>query len=310
MDMSSAYASIAGSNLPEGVDADRLRDLISRCRDEDLGQHGDLTTALLAQELADARKTWLIRAREPGCLCGASLLPYLCEHLASGVRAEDVATDGTSLSETTYIARLIGPVAPMLSAERTILNLLQRLSGVATVTRSYVSAVASTSARIFDTRKTTPGLRDLERYAVRIGGGFNHRNSLCDAVLIKDNHLAGVPTTRLSQYVLDMLNRVPALPAQPSFIEVEVDSLDQFREILKIVGVNIILLDNFKLEDLRTAVQLRDRAGLATRVELEASGGITLADVADVAATGVDRIAIGALTHSAIALDIGLDALA
>ncbi len=295
--------------LPEGISAARLRELLLRCREEDLGQHGDLTTALLPEDLARARKAWLIRAREPGCLCGAALLPYLCEQFAFDVRAEDVATDGADLAATTSIARLSGPVAPLLSAERTILNLLQRLSGVATLTRSYVRAVASTSARIFDTRKTTPGLRDLERYAVRIGGGFNHRNGLCDAVLIKDNHLAGVPTTRLAQFVFEMLNRVPVLPAPPAFIEVEVDSLDQFREILKIVGIDIILLDNFKLEDLRTAVHLRDRAGLATRVELEASGGITLGNVSDVAATGVDRIAIGALTHSAVALDIGLDAV-
>lgn len=286
----------------------RLRDLVSSCRDEDLGQHGDLTTALLPDDLARARGAWLIRAREPGCLCGAALLPYLCEQLAHGVQVEELATDGSELSATSCIARLSGPVAPMLSAERTILNLLQRLSGVATATRRYVRAVASTSARIFDTRKTTPGLRDLERYAVRIGGGFNHRIGLCGAVLIKDNHLAGVPTTRLAQFVFAMLNRVAALPVPPAFVEVEVDSLDQLREILKIVGVNIILLDNFSLADLRTAVQLRDRAGLATRVELEASGGITLANVADVAATGVERIAIGAITHSAVALDIGLDA--
>lgn len=306
--MSSGKKSADRTILPEGVNEDRLRCLIDLARDEDWGTCGDLTSALLDRDQARAPGSWQVSSRAPGCLCGAALIPYLLDRLAPDVRADAIALDGDELSEGTVIAALTGPLAPMLSAERTMLNLLQRLSGIATLTRRYVRAVAASRARILDTRKTTPGLRDLERYAVRTGGGFNHRNGLFDAVLIKDNHLAGVPVGRLAFHVFEMLNRIPTLAATPRFVEVEVDSLDQYREILKIVGVSIILLDNFSIADLNLAVQLRERAGLADRIELEASGGVSLANVAEVAATGVDRIAIGALTHSAVALDIGLDA--
>jgi nicotinate-nucleotide pyrophosphorylase (carboxylating) len=206
------------------------------------------------------------------------------------------------------IAKFSGLVCQMLAAERTLLNFLQHLSGVATLTAHYVAAVAGTHAKIFDTRKTTPGMRTLEKYAVRCGGGHNHRIGLYDAVLLKDNHLAGIPTSRLAHAVFEMLNRVETLSSQPAFVEVECDGLDQLAELLKVVGIDVILLDNFKFPAIREAVTMRDRAGLRGKLELEASGGVTLETVRKIAETGVERIAVGAITHSAPILDLGLDA--
>ena len=171
----------------------------------------------------------------------------------------------------------------------------------------FVKAVAGTDAGIYDTRKTLPGFRELDKYAVRCGGGHNHRAGLYDAVLIKDNHLAGIPSSRLAHAVMMMLSGVSRLPATPAFIEVECDNLEQFAELLKVVGIDGILLDNFSPADMRTAVEMRDRAGLRGKVQLEASGGVSLATVTDIARTGVERIAVGAITHSAPALDLGLD---
>jgi nicotinate-nucleotide pyrophosphorylase (carboxylating) len=197
----------------------------------------------------------------------------------------------------------------MMAAERVALNFLQRLSGVATTTREYVNAVAGTAAEVYDTRKTTPGWRELERYAVRVGGGKNHRRGLYDAVLIKDNHLAVLakaegrdPITAAARE----LERIRPYLGERAFIELEVDNLRQFQVALTL-PVDIILLDNMSLRDLRAAVAMRDKAGLKGRVDLEASGGVNLANVRSVAATGVERISVGALTHSAGAVDIALD---
>lgn len=158
--------------------------------------------------------------------------------------------------------------------------------------------------RVLDTRKTLPGWRELDKYAVRCGGGENHRFGLYDAILIKDNHLAGVPVERLAGTLFEMLNQ---RPESAEFVEVEVDSLDQLREVLKVVDVDIVLLDNFSLEQMREAVEIRDAAGLTNKLNLEASGGVSLETIGEIAATGVDRISVGALTHSAPSLDIGLD---
>ena len=179
---------------------------------------------------------------------------------------------------------------------------------MATLTGKFVSAVAGTHAKIYDTRKTTPGLRTLEKYAVRCGGGHNHRIGLYDAVLIKDNHLAGIPVNRLAHTVFEMLNRIETLPVRPAFVEVECDGLDQLSELVKVVGIDLILLDNFEVGDLRAAVQMRNDAGLRGKVELEASGGATLDTVRAIAQAGVERIAVGAITHSTPSLDLGLDA--
>jgi nicotinate-nucleotide pyrophosphorylase (carboxylating) len=197
----------------------------------------------------------------------------------------------------------------MLAAERTLLNFLQHLSGVATLTHRFVTAVAGTHAKIYDTRKTSPGLRTLDKYAVRCGGGHSHRTGLYDAVLIKDNHLAGIPPSRLAHTVSDMLGRIEALPRRPAFVEVECDTTEQFAELLKVVGLDVILLDNFELEGLQEAVKLRDDAGFRGKLELEASGGVTLENVRAVAGTGVERIAVGAITHSAPAFDLSLEAV-
>jgi nicotinate-nucleotide pyrophosphorylase (carboxylating) len=196
-----------------------------------------------------------------------------------------------------------------MSAERVALNFLQRLGGVATTTREYVDAVRGTGAEVFDTRKTTPGWRELEKYAVRVGGGKNHRRGLYDAVLIKDNHLAVLAKAEGQDPVTAVgreLERVRPFLGENAFIELEVDTLEQFQSALAL-PVDIILLDNMTLDDLRRAVAMRDKAGLKGRVELEASGGVTLGSVRAVAETGVERIAVGALTHSAGAVDIALD---
>ncbi len=297
-------------SLPDTIDPTRLDALLQLARDEDLGPHGDLTSALLPAPPNDAVGRWRLVAREPGRVCGRALLPALLEALAPEVRVgpADPSDDTLDIAAGHSIATLEGRVGQMLAAERIVLNILQRLSGVATLTHRFVRAVAGTHAKIYDTRKTTPGMRDLERYAVRCGGGHNHRSGLYDAVLIKDNHLAGIPVDRLAHTVFEMLGRIESLPAQPAFVEVECDGLDQFSELLKVAGIDVILLDNFSIEHLRSAVAQRNDVGLRGKIELEASGEADLENVRSIAETGVERIAVGAITHSAPILDIGLDA--
>jgi nicotinate-nucleotide pyrophosphorylase (carboxylating) len=198
----------------------------------------------------------------------------------------------------------------VLTVERTLLNFLQRLCGVATRTRAFVDAVAGTGAQILDTRKTIPGWRVLDKYAVRCGGGRNHRIGLFDAILIKDNHLAAFAPNRVAAGVHELLNRAAALNPPPKFVEVEVDTLDQAEQLFDVVGIDIILCDNFSLADLRRAVELRDARNLRGKVRLEASGGVDLSSVRAIAETGVDCISVGGLTHSTPALDLALDHIA
>lgn len=286
----------------------QTRALVRLACEEDLGAAGDITTALLAAP--DAEVAARIVAREAGILCGLALADLIGETFAqrlSGAPAlRPAARDGDALAPGAVVGALRGSLAGVLAVERTLLNFLGRLSGIATLTRRYVDAVraAGETAEIFDTRKTTPGWRELEKYAVRVGGGRNHRFGLFDAVLMKDNHLAGVPTERLAGHLFDCLNR---LETRPAFVEVEVDSLAHLEQVLKVVGIDAVLLDNFDVDGLRAAVALRDAAGLKGRVALEASGGVTLESVARIAATGVERISSGALTHAARSLDLGLD---
>ena len=284
--------------------------LLEIARREDIGPVGDLTTRLLPPAQLNARGQWALVARQPGRFCGALLLPRLLEQLAPEVSLDWIRPDAERLDTDPGepIARFSGLALQMLAAERTLLNFLQHLSGVATLTSRYVAAVAGTHAKIYDTRKTTPGMRMLEKYAVRCGGGHNHRIGLYDAVLIKDNHLAGIPTARLAHAVFEMLNRLPSLPAAQAFVEVECDDLEQFDQLLKVIGIDVILLDNFEPDQLREAVQRRNDAGLRGKIELEASGRVNLDTVHAVAETGVERIAVGAITHSAPILDLGLDA--
>lgn len=291
-------------------DRDRLRQLFELARTEDLGPVGDLTSMLLAESSATAQGRWTLVAREPGRFCGEAVLAMMLESLAPEVSLEWMKPDAdrADVAEGETIARFTGRACQMLAAERTILNFLQHLCGVASLTARYVSAVAGTHTKIFDTRKTTPGLRELEKYAVRCGGGHNHRIGLFDAVLIKDNHLAGIPIGRLAHVVFEMLNRIDRLPAPPAFVEVECDTPEQLAELLKVAGIDVLLLDNFEVAELREAVRLRDAAGLRGKLELEASGRATLATVRRIAEVGVERIAVGAITHSAPILDLGLDA--
>lgn len=280
--------------------------LIALARHEDLGT-GDVTTGLLDDP--NVRVTFRLVAKEPGVFAGREIAPAVVAAFDEAIELEwtDAGCDRATIDPVpAELAVIKGPLGPILSSERVMLNFLQRLCGVATLTREYVDAVAGTGAEIFDTRKTTPGWRKLEKYAVRCGGGRNHREGLFDAVLIKDNHLTGVPTPRLAQAVFEMLNRLDTSKAKPDFIEVEADSLAAAEELLKVVGIDSILLDNFTIDDLCRAVALRDERGLRGKVALEASGGITLATVRAVAETGVERISVGAITHSAVTLDLSM----
>lgn len=260
---------------------------------EDLGRAGDVTAALIPPE---ARLDAAFVARRPGWVAGLACMRLAILALDPDATIEVRLDDGSDLEAGSVIARVSARARALLSAERTALNLLGRLSGVATLTRAYVAAVAGTGAVIVDTRKTTPGLRPLEKYAVRCGGGVNHRFGLDDAILIKDNHVVACGG------IAAALERARAVAGHLTPIEVEVDTLEQFREALPFRPA-VIMLDNFSVADLREAVSLN-----AVRVRLEASGGVNLDTVRAIAETGVDAISVGALTHSAPVLDIGLDA--
>jgi nicotinate-nucleotide pyrophosphorylase (carboxylating) len=262
--------------------------------EEDLGRAGDVTSQ--ATIAPDARLSAVFAARRPGVVAGLACVRLAIEALDPSAEVRLLANDGDAVSAGGQLAWVEANARALLSAERTALNLLGRLSGIATLTRAYVDAVEGADARIVDTRKTTPGLRALEKYAVRCGGGVNHRFGLDDAILIKDNHVAACGS------VGEAVRRAKAFAGHLMKIEVEVDSLAQLDEALAEMP-DVIMLDNFSLDDLRKAV-----LKTAGRVVLEASGGITLETVRAVAETGVDVISVGALTHSASVLDIGLDA--
>jgi nicotinate-nucleotide pyrophosphorylase (carboxylating) len=261
---------------------------------EDLGRAGDVTAMACID--ADASLTAVFAARKAGTAAGLACARLAVLALDPAARFEAVAADGDRLEPGAVLAKVEANARALLSAERTALNLLGRLSGVATLTRAYVDAVAGTRARIVDTRKTTPGLRHLEKYAVRCGGGVNHRFGLDDAILIKDNHIAACGG------VGEAVRRARAFAGHLMKVEVEVDGLDQLEEALR-YGPDVVMLDNFGPADLAKAVALT-----AGRAVLEASGGVNLETVRALAETGVDVISVGALTHSAPVLDIGLDA--
>jgi len=288
-------------------DHPEVRELIQLAVREDLGS-GDITSQLIHSDIEHA--SFDVVAKQPGVLSGQEVGGAVLSAYDAAINIEWAAAfmDGTAWADfPTTLATISGPAATVLSAERVLLNFLQRLCGVATLTRTFAEAAAGTSAVIMDTRKTIPGWRVLDKYAVRCGGGENHRFGLHDAVLIKDNHLAGTPLDRLGHTIFEMLNGMHARGITPTFVEVEADSLAQITELLKVVGIDVILLDNFTNDELRAAVAMRDDAGLADRVKLEASGGITLDTVRAVAETGVDRISVGALTHSATAIDLSME---
>jgi nicotinate-nucleotide pyrophosphorylase (carboxylating) len=269
---------------------------------EDLGSEGDLTSqAVIPSDLIGQA---VFVARSPGVVAGLPAAAITFSLVDRSVGFEPVLSDGSVLQPGTRLATVRGPMRSILTGERTALNFLQRLSGVASQTARYVAVVAGLPCQILDTRKTTPGWRLLEKYAVRMGGGHNHRMGLCDGVLIKDNHLAALGTD--PDGVARAVAMARAAHGDRVPLEIEVDTLEQL-DVALAAGPDIVLLDNMPPEQLREAV--RRRNAQAPRVRLEASGGITLANLRAIAETGVDRISIGALTHSAPALDIGLDYL-
>ncbi len=281
------------TELAPGLPTHIVAEVVARALDEDLGAAGDVTTQ------ATIPPTTLAAAdlvpRQGGVVAGLPVAAYVFETVGQGrLRVELGTADGARVTRGEVLATVRGPVRDILTAERTALNLIGHLSGVATLTRSWVDLVDGTGARIRDTRKTLPGLRALEKYAVRCGGGVNHRMSLSDAALVKDNHVAAAGG------VVEAFDLVrAAYPDVP--LEIEVDTVEQARAVID-AGAQLVLLDNMAPADMRTVVEYA-----AGRCRLEASGGLTLDTARDVALTGVDYLAVGALTHSAPQLDIGLD---
>lgn len=284
-----------------------VRRLLEIARDEDVGERGeDVTSALFVH--AGERLTADVVAREAGVVAGLATIGEMIEVFGLSVRASAMARDGERIERGQSVMRLEGLAREVLVLERTLLNMVGRLSGVASQTRKYVDA-AGGGARVLDTRKTTPGLRVLEKYAVCCGGGAMHRLGLHDAVLIKDNHLAGVGLEDFAARLTTAAREARARERSEGwFFEVEVDGLGQFERVLEVEAglIDVVLLDNFSVEQLREA----DAARRARRpgVLLEASGGVRLETIGAIAATGVDRISVGALTHSAVSVDFGLDA--
>ena len=272
---------------------------------EDLGEDPSVVRDVTADATipADAVGSARVVARAPGVVAGLPVAGHVADSFQFNLRFEPIRRDGDRVAPGDVLARVEGKMRALLSAERTMLNFLQRLSGVATLTARFVAQAAGTKATILDTRKTTPGWRHLEKYAVRCGGGTNHRIGLYDAILIKDNHLAHLQAGGDPIGTALRAARSAAVPGL-KFIEVEVDDLDQFDRALE-CGPDIILVDNLGPGVLAEAVRRRDAR--APGVLIEASGGVTLATAWELARSGVDRISVGALTHSAPALDIGLD---
>jgi nicotinate-nucleotide pyrophosphorylase (carboxylating) len=270
-----------------------IQDAVRAALHEDLGRAGDLTT--LATIPADRTAKAVIAARKPGVVAGLPFARAAFAQMDASVHFEALVDDGARLMPGDVVARISGNARAILSAERVALNYLGRLSGIATLTGLFVDKVAHTQAKIVDTRKTTPGLRAFEKYAVRCGGGMNHRYGLDDAILIKDNHIA------VAGGVAAALRAAKAVAGHLVKIEIEVDNLDQLAQVIA-EGADVVLLDNMAPDMLRRAVTL-----VAGRMRTEASGGVDLGTVKAIAESGVDMISIGALTHSAMVLDLGLD---
>ena len=286
------------------LDIKKALPLIKMAVEEDLG-HEDVTSQLICKEDTVAKAN--IVSREEIVVCGMDVAKQVLKCYDEKLKLKVLVPDGEPAHVGKRIAIIEGPLGSMLSAERVLLNFLQRLSGIATTTRKYVWAIHGTKAKIYDTRKTLPGWRILEKYAVRCGGGHNHRLGLYDAVLIKDNHLAQLGPNfhlKLKKIVEEARNKKGI-----KFVAVEVDHVDhQLNHVLKIPGVDIVLLDNMGQWQLNHAVEMRNEmCGKSKKPLLEASGNIDLNNVSAIAQCGLDRIAVGAITHSATAVDIGLD---
>lgn len=271
-----------------------IQEAVKRALEEDLGRAGDVTSSATLPEGIRAKAKLV--ARKAGTIAGLPCAARAFRTLAPNIRFEAFARDGDSVQTNTTLAVIEGPAIAVLSGERVALNFLGHLSGIATLTAAYAAKIAHTKAKITDTRKTTPGLRALEKYAVRAGGGVNHRFGLDDAVLIKDNHIA------VAGGIGPVLDAARAALGHLVKVEIEVDTLAQLKQVLANGKADVVLLDNMKPETLREAVAL-----CKGKIVTEASGGVTLETVAAIAETGVDVISSGALTHSAPSLDVALD---
>jgi len=271
-----------------------IDEAVQRALDEDLGRAGDITSIATIPEATPAHA--ILVARQAGVIAGLPLAVATFQTLSPDIAIRAHYRDGATVAAGVHVLTISGPARAVLAGERTALNFVGRLSGIATLTADYVRHTAGTRLRICCTRKTTPGLRALEKYAVRCGGGFNHRFGLDDAILIKDNHIA------VAGGITPVLQRARAHAGHLVKIEIEVDNLTQLREVLDSGLANVVLLDNMDIADLTAAVKLADR-----RVVLEASGGVTQNSIAKIAATGVDYASSGALTHSAPNFDVALD---
>jgi nicotinate-nucleotide pyrophosphorylase (carboxylating) len=277
----------------QGLNLDEIMDLITRCLAEDLDGGVDVTTA--ATIPSTQKSVMELRSRKPGMVAGGTIAAAVFD-LVSQYEAKIVieVADGMPVNAGEVIMKITGPTFALLTAERTALNILSHLSGIATATNEWVKELSGTNTKVRDTRKTTPGLRRVEKYAVVCGGGTNHRMSLSDAALVKDNHI--VAAGGIVQAFEAVRKKFPNLP-----VEVEVDSLDQMQEVVA-AGADLVLLDNFSVEEVKQAVALN-----ANRAKLEASGGLTIDVARAYAETGVDYLAVGAITHSTAILDIGAD---
>ena len=291
---------------------DDTRRLVRLAVYEDLDAAHDWTTVSLVPDGALAAAE--VAARKPGVVAGLEAARVALDEMDLAAQWQPLVADGANVESGSKLAVVQGGARELLTSERIVLNLIGRLSGIATLTRQYVEAIQGTKARIYDTRKTTPGLRRLEKYAVHCGGGRNHRTGLYDAILIKDNHLAlgrqretgsGFSPAEAVKIARQFAREsIGGEVGEQMFVEVEVDTLEQLRQVLD-AQPDIVLLDNMPPDVLREAVAIRDAAG--SKAELEASGGVNLQTVRAIAESGVDRISVGALTHSAVALDVGLD---
>ena len=283
--------------MSDTFDAAECRELLREFLNEDIAG-GDITTGTLVP--ADRRARGELIAKAPLVLAGIDVFLEVFRLLEPGVAAEIARQDGDELGVGAIPARVSGRARTLLTGERVALNLLQRLSGVATLTRRFVRAVAGTGAQILDTRKTTPGLRALEKYAVRVGGGRNHRKDLAEAVLIKENHI------RMAGGVSAALEAAQSAKGRAKWIEIEVTNFDELRDALA-HSPDVILLDNMRPSQVRQAVEVTHGANGARKIRIEASGGITLSNVREFAEAGVDWISVGALTHSAAAVDLSFE---
>uniref|UniRef100_A0A7S0W485 Nicotinate-nucleotide pyrophosphorylase [carboxylating] n=1 Tax=Hemiselmis tepida TaxID=464990 RepID=A0A7S0W485_9CRYP len=290
--------------------------LLELARDEDLGTGGhvgDLTCQVMMEPSQTTKA--LLRARADLVVSGLAVVPEAVRILSPDVECVFKAKDGDHVNKGDTLIAISGPSKQVLTLERTILNTIGRLSGIATRTRAFLERITAEAgkdckAKLLDTRKTTPGLRVLEKYAVRCGGGYCHRLGLHDAVLVKDNHIAGMTPTQVAERVGTAIERAEELRGKGmeiKFFEVEVDDLQQFGALLTLPqgGIDFVLLDNMGPDKLREAVKMRDAAG--SSILLEASGGVSLETIGAIAQAGVDRISVGGLTHQAVNIDVGLD---